>query len=68
MLLMKEVGVKIEIKIEDFKAGGNIFCDYSKGCVTFFRDSPADESEDRSESNPRILFQNVKCVQQGKTI
>lgn len=52
MLLMKEVGVKIEFKIEDFKAGGNIFCDYSKGCVTFFRDSPADESEDRTESNP----------------
>lgn len=53
---MKEVGVKIEIKIEDFKAGGNIFCDYSKGCVTFFRDSPADESEDRTESNPWICF------------
>lgn len=36
--------------------------------VWLFRDSPADESEDRSESNPRILFQNIKCVRQGKTI
>lgn len=59
---MKEGAVKIEIRFGISEARGQlILSDYCKivcGLLIYglFRDSPADESEDRSESNPRICL------------